>query len=94
MTGDTGGTGIDTTVPHPARIWNYWLRGQDTFAVDRLAGEQTITVLPEIVDIARASRGFLARVVGTWPPTPGSASSWRLDLSAGSTGLGVPRSTA
>ncbi len=63
MTGDAGGTGIDSTVPHSARIWNYWLGGKDNYAVDRLAGDQTIAVLPEIVDIARASRGFLARVV-------------------------------
>jgi hypothetical protein len=64
MTGDTAGTGIDTTVPHSARIWNYWLGGKDNYAVDRLAGDQTIAVLPEIVDIARASRQFLVRVVG------------------------------
>ena len=57
------GTGIDTTVPHSARIWNYWLGGKDNFPVDRQAGEQTIAVLPEIVDIARASRQFLMRVV-------------------------------
>ncbi len=57
------GTGIDSTVPHSARIWNYWLGGKDNYAIDRLAGDQTIAVLPEIVDIARASRGFLARVV-------------------------------
>ena len=63
MAGDAGGTGIDTTVPHSARIWNYWLGGKDNFAVDRMAGDQTIAVLPEIVDIARASRGFLARAV-------------------------------
>src|SRR5499427_10001941 len=66
MTSSSGGgcrPGIDTTVPHSARIWNYWLGGKDNYAVDRLAGEQTIAVLPEIVDIARASRGFLTRVV-------------------------------
>jgi len=63
VAGDTGGTGIDTTVPHSARIWNYWLGGKDNYAVDRMAGDQTIAVLPGIVDIARASRGFLARVV-------------------------------
>ena len=62
-TGGNGGTGIDTTVPHSARIWNYWLGGKDNYAVDRMAGDQTIAVLPEIVDIARASREFLARVV-------------------------------
>lgn len=58
-----GGPKIDATVPHSARIWNYWLGGKDNFAVDREAGEQTIAVLPEIVDIARASRQFLVRVV-------------------------------
>jgi hypothetical protein len=63
VAGDAGGSGIDSTVPHSARIWNYWLGGKDNYAVDRMAGEQTIAVLPEIVDIARASRGYLARVV-------------------------------
>ena len=33
------GTGIDTTVPHSARIWNYWLGGKDNFEVDREAGD-------------------------------------------------------
>jgi O-methyltransferase involved in polyketide biosynthesis len=68
VTGDAGDAGpsqskIDTTVPHSARIWNYWLGGKDNYPVDRQAGDQTIAVLPEIVDIARASRRFLARVV-------------------------------
>ena len=63
MTGDEGRSKIDTTVPHSARIWNYWLGGEDNYPVDRQAGEQTIAVLPEIVDIARASRQFLTRVV-------------------------------
>jgi len=66
VTGDAGDEvrpKIDTTVPHSARIWNYWLGGKDNYPVDRLAGEQTIAVLPEIVEIARASRLFLARVV-------------------------------
>jgi O-methyltransferase involved in polyketide biosynthesis len=54
---------IDTTVPHSARIWNYWLGGKDHYPVDREAGEQTMQVLPEIVDIARHSRTFLGRAV-------------------------------
>jgi hypothetical protein len=54
---------IDTTVPHSARIWNYWLGGKDNYPIDRMAGEQTRTLLPEIVEIARASRGFLGRAV-------------------------------
>ncbi len=68
MTGDAGHDdqprpGIDSTVPHSARIWNYWLGGKDNYPVDRQAGDQTLAVLPEIVDIARASRRFLERVV-------------------------------
>ena len=57
------GSGIDIMMPHSARIWNYWLGGKDNYPVDRMAGDQTIAVLPEIVDIARASRQFLVRVV-------------------------------
>ncbi|MFC4529403.1 SAM-dependent methyltransferase [Sphaerisporangium dianthi] len=54
---------VDTTVPHSARIWNYWLGGEDNYPVDRAVGEQTMRVLPEIVDIARHSRAFLGRAV-------------------------------
>src|SRR5262249_33980750 len=54
---------IDTTVPHSARVWNYWLHGKDNFAVDRAAGDQVRAVFPEIVDIARECRAFLARAV-------------------------------
>ncbi len=54
---------IDTTVPHSARIWNYWLGGRDNYAVDREAGDQFSAIYPGIVDIARADRAFLGRVV-------------------------------
>jgi len=54
---------IDTTVPHSARIWNYWLGGKDNYPVDRAAGEQFRETFPEIVAIARASRQFLTRAV-------------------------------
>jgi hypothetical protein len=57
------GTGIDTTVPHSARIWNYWLGGKDNFAVDREAGDQFSAIYPGIVAIARADRAFLGRVI-------------------------------
>ena len=59
----TAGTGIDTTVPHSARIWNYWLGGKDNYAVDREAGDQFSAIYPGIVDIARADRAFLGSVV-------------------------------
>ncbi len=60
---ETAGTGIDTTVPHSARIWNYWLGGKDNYEVDRAAGDQFSAIYPGIVDIARADRAFLGRVV-------------------------------
>src|SRR5919106_4942354 len=55
----TGSAEIDTTVPHSARIWNYWLGGKDNYPVDRAAGDQFLEVFPAIADVARASRRFL-----------------------------------
>jgi hypothetical protein len=55
--------GIDTTVPHSARIWNYWLGGSDNYAVDRQAGEEFCEIFPGMADVARAVRHFLARAV-------------------------------
>jgi O-methyltransferase involved in polyketide biosynthesis len=54
---------IDSTVPHSARVWNYWLGGKDNYPVDRAAGEQFREIFPEIVDAARTSRQFLTRAV-------------------------------
>ncbi|HEX6197878.1 MAG TPA: SAM-dependent methyltransferase [Jiangellaceae bacterium] len=54
---------IDTTVPQNARVWNYWLGGKDNYAVDRQMGDQIAAIIPGIVDIARADREFLNRVV-------------------------------
>jgi O-methyltransferase involved in polyketide biosynthesis len=53
----------DSTVPHSARIWNYWLGGKDNYAADREAGDAFRAIYPEIVDVARAVRRFLARAV-------------------------------
>jgi hypothetical protein len=54
---------IDTTVPHTARVWNYWLGGKDNYPVDEEAGERISAVMPGIVDTARAVRSFLVRAV-------------------------------
>ncbi|WP_242883677.1 SAM-dependent methyltransferase [Actinomadura litoris] len=55
--------GIDTSVPHSARIWNYWLGGKDNFPVDRAAGDQYVRTFPGIIDIARLTRYFLKRSI-------------------------------
>src|SRR5262245_15558545 len=60
---DTAGAGIDTTMPHSARIWNYWLGGKDNYEVDRAAGDAWAKVFPGIADVARASRQFLTRTI-------------------------------
>ncbi|GAB3488697.1 SAM-dependent methyltransferase [Nocardiopsis coralliicola] len=57
------GEAIDTRVPHSARIWNYWLGGDDHYPADRAMGEQIRGFFPEIADNARADRAFLARAV-------------------------------
>jgi hypothetical protein len=59
----TGPSEIDASVPNSARIWNYWLGGKDHYPVDRRAGDAYRAIYPEIVDVARASRQFLARAV-------------------------------
>lgn len=56
-------SGVDTTTPHSARVWNYWLDGEDNFPADRAVGDQVFAIYPEIVAIARASRAFLRRSV-------------------------------
>ncbi|MUL43588.1 SAM-dependent methyltransferase [Streptomonospora sp. PA3] len=54
---------IDTSVAHPARIWDYWLGGKDNFAADRETGDQILAAIPDMVDNARADRAFLGRAV-------------------------------
>ncbi|RBQ14361.1 SAM-dependent methyltransferase [Spongiactinospora rosea] len=55
--------GLDPTVPHTARIWNYWLGGKDNYAADRAVGDRIRQVIPDIAESARADRMFLGRAV-------------------------------
>ncbi|MER5296501.1 SAM-dependent methyltransferase [Streptomyces pharetrae] len=54
---------INTSQPHTARIWNYWLGGKDNYEVDRAAGDQIRRLHPGIGEYARADRLFLGRAV-------------------------------
>jgi hypothetical protein len=55
--------GIDTTVAHQARIYNYLLGGTDNFAVDRAAADRAIEAFPGLAVWARNNRAFLGRAV-------------------------------
>ena len=55
--------GIDTSVAHPARVYDYWLGGKDNFAADREAAERVLAVTPGLRARVRANRAFLARAV-------------------------------
>ncbi|WP_046469440.1 SAM-dependent methyltransferase [Allosalinactinospora lopnorensis] len=54
---------IDTSHPHSARIWNYWLGGKDYYPIDREMGERIQQIFPGIVDYALQDRAFLGRAV-------------------------------
>src|SRR5580693_13041 len=54
---------LDTSVAHPARVYDYWLGGKDNFAADREAAEAVIAVRPGIRRDIRENRKFLIRAV-------------------------------
>ncbi|HTU73951.1 MAG TPA: SAM-dependent methyltransferase [Trebonia sp.] len=62
---------IDTTRPHQARVYDYWLGGKDNFAVDREAAERALTAYPGLRRGVRAQRAFLANAVGYLTSTAG-----------------------
>ncbi len=59
----SGNSRVDTSRPHTARIWNYWLGGKDNYEVDQEAGDRIRELHPGIGEYARADRLFLGRAV-------------------------------
>ena len=55
--------GINLSVAHPARVYDYWLGGKDNFPADREVGDRVIAIVPEILQSVRANRAFLKRAV-------------------------------
>jgi hypothetical protein len=55
---------IDTSRPHPARMYDYFLGGRDNYEVDREAAHRVLDVAPEVPESARANRDFMGRAVG------------------------------
>lgn len=56
--------GIDTSVPSPARMYDFWLGGKDNFEVDRVAAQAVIDAFPGILPGVRANRAFLGSAIG------------------------------
>ena len=77
MTGEADGEGVarlDTTVPHSARIWNYWLGGEDNYAVDREAGDQYLEIFPGVIRSGPMRPGTAIHITpprGTFGPALG-----------------------
>ena len=46
-----------------ARMYAHWLGGKDSFEADRAAADSVLVRFPEVAEVARANRAFLARAV-------------------------------
>jgi hypothetical protein len=56
-------TKINTGVPNPARIYDYFLGGKDNFPADREVADQVLAIAPVARDVVEDNRAFLRRVV-------------------------------
>jgi len=55
--------GIDVTKPNVARVYDFMVGGKDHFAIDRMAAERALAIMPDAREAGRACRAFLRRVV-------------------------------
>ena len=51
--------GIDASIPHPARIYDFFLGGKDNFEPDRAAARATTQAFPDAPLVARQNRQFM-----------------------------------
>lgn len=61
MTNSHAAREIDTSRPHSARMYDYYLGGKDHFDVDKQAAETVAAVYPGIFTCARENRAFMHR---------------------------------
>ncbi|MBP0459800.1 SAM-dependent methyltransferase [Streptomyces montanisoli] len=52
---------IDTSKPHPARMYDFYLQGKDYYEADEIAGQKVLEVFPTIKITARVNRSFMHR---------------------------------
>jgi len=77
---------IDTSKPHSARIYDYYLGGKDNFAADRETAVKAMKAWPPIRMAARENRAFLGRAVRYLAEEAGITQF--LDLGSGLPGVG------
>jgi hypothetical protein len=56
-------TTINTGVPNPARIYDYFLGGKDNFPADRQVADQVLAIAPVAREVVEDNRAFLRRAV-------------------------------
>jgi SAM-dependent methyltransferase len=56
-------TEIDTSRPHPARMYDYFIGGKNHFAADRETAAEVLRKSPSVRIAARENRAFLGRAV-------------------------------
>jgi hypothetical protein len=56
-------TKVNTSVPNPARIYDYLLRGKDNYPADRDVAEQLLALAPVAREVVQDNRAFLRRAV-------------------------------
>ncbi|MEV0257119.1 SAM-dependent methyltransferase [Streptomyces sp. NPDC050732] len=52
---------IDTSKPHPARMYDWFLGGKDNYPVDEEMGRQLVAMDGRVLTTARANRAFMQR---------------------------------
>ncbi|WP_406412879.1 SAM-dependent methyltransferase [Streptomyces sp. NBC_01614] len=56
---------VDTSRPHPARVYDWWLGGKDNYPVDEELAQKILAVDDTVLRGARANRRFMHRAVRT-----------------------------
>ncbi|RFU87524.1 SAM-dependent methyltransferase [Streptomyces triticagri] len=80
---DTTPPRIDTSRPHPARMYDWFLGGKDNYEVDVAMGQQMLAVEPTIPVMAKVNRAFMHRAT-RWLAEQGGVHQY-LDI-----GTGIP----
>ena len=82
-------SGLDTSVPNMARVYNYWLGGKDHFAADRAEAERLVELYPPLPVLARENRAFLLEAAG-WAARQGIGQFHRPGRRASGVSVGPP----